>query len=110
MATEASTIQDLLARLTKAGDVTARKMFGEYCLYLDDIPVALVCDDCLYVKTTPAGKSLLGDDVAEAPPYPAAKPHLMLPMDSWSDGERLSELLRVTKAQLPRRKPRKRRR
>jgi DNA transformation protein and related proteins len=69
MATEQGTIDELLDRLRGAGRVTARKMFGEFCLYLDDKPVALVCDDILYVKPTAEGR-VLAAGATEAPPYP----------------------------------------
>lgn len=107
MATSQETVDDLLDRLAPAGRVTTRKMFGEYCLYLDDKPVALVCDGRLYVKPTPAGRELV-PGAAEGPPYPGAKPHLMFPPDRWDDAETLCELLRATFAALPRPKPRKR--
>ncbi len=94
--------------LAAAGRVSARKMFGEYCVYLDDKPVALVCDDALYLKPTAAGRDLL-PAAAEGPPYPGAKPHLVVPPALWADGDAMGELLRATAAALPRPKPRKRR-
>jgi hypothetical protein len=45
--------------------------------------------------------------VSDAPPYPGAKPHLLIEVDRWDDAEWLSELLRVTAAELPTPKPRK---
>lgn len=45
-------------------------MFGEYCLYLDAKPVALLCNDQLYVKPTDAGRALLAR-VAEGFPFRA---------------------------------------
>lgn len=100
MATAPETIADLLARLKPLGGVTAKKMFGEYAVSLDDKAVALVCDDCLYVKPTEPGRAM-AKDIAESPPYPGAKPHLEYPIDSWGDGRHLCELLRVTHAALP---------
>ena len=99
MATSQGTVDDLLDRVRSAGRVTARKMFGEFCVYLNDKPVALVCDDTLFVKPTAAGRELV-PGVAEGPPYPGAKPHLRFAPDEW-DRETLCELLRVTFAELP---------
>lgn len=107
MATSQSIVDDLLERLAAAGRVTARKMFGEYCLYLDEKPIALVCDDTLFVKPTPAGRALL-PDVEERPPYPGAKPHFMLAYDDWTDRDALCRLARVTFEALPAPKPRSR--
>lgn len=50
-----------------------KAMFGEYALYADDVVVALVCDDRVFVKVHPATAGLEGADLA--PPYPGAKPH-----------------------------------
>ena len=55
MATRQSTIDFLLDQLADLPGVRARKMFGEYALYLDEKVVALVCDDQLFLKPTPAG-------------------------------------------------------
>lgn len=104
MATAKNTIDFLLDQLSGAGDVSARKMFGEYCLYLAGKPVALICDDQLFLKPTDAGR-LMVTDVAEGAPYPGAKPHLLIPGDLWEDSEWLSALVRATARELPQPKP-----
>jgi len=108
MATHQSIVDDLLERLAPAGRVTARNMFGEYCVYLDEKPVALVCDDTLYVKPTAAGRAML-PGTEEGSPYPGAKPHLLLPYEEWTDREALCQLVRATFEELPQPKPRKKR-
>ena len=108
MATQQATVDDLLDRLAEAGRVTARKMFGEYCVYLNGKPVALVCDGTLYVKPTATGRELVPDAVEEAP-YPGAKPHLALPPARWADRDALCQLLQATFQDLPRPKRRKKR-
>lgn len=108
MATKQATVDRLMESLAGAGRVSARKMFGEFCVYLDEKPVALVCDDVLYLKPTAAGRELL-PDTAEGPPYPGAKPHLIVPPAQWADGDAMGRLLRATFEGLPRPKPRKRR-
>jgi len=106
MASQQSTVDDLLERLAGAGRVTAKKMFGEYCIYLNDKPVALVCDDQLYLKPTAAGRELL-PDAAEESPYPGAKLHLVLERELWNDREMLRQVVRATFEVLPLPKPRK---
>ena len=69
-------------QLRGAGDISYRKMFGEYAIYKDQKVVALVCDNQLFVKPTPGGKALLGQP-REAPPYPGAKPCFLI-----ADGHR----------------------
>lgn len=100
MATAPETIDELVALLKPLSGVTTKKMFGEYCVYLDDQPVGLVCDDCLYVKVTEPGRAMC-KSISESPPYPGAKPHLEYPIDSWGNGRHLCELLRATHAALP---------
>ena len=67
----------LLDQLSGAGEVSAKKMFGDYCLYLAGKTVALVCDDQMFLKPTVAGKNLLAE-LIEGAPYPGAKPHLLI--------------------------------
>lgn len=59
-----------------------------------------MCDDTLFVKTTAAGRAI-APDASEAPPYPGAKPCLLVDTDHWDDAEWLSKLFRVTAANLP---------
>lgn len=87
------------------GEVRARRMFGEYALYLGDKVVALLCDDQVFLKPTEAGRALLLR-VVEAPPYPGARPHLLLG-DELDDRARLAALLQRTAAELPEPKPKK---
>ena len=106
MATQQRTVDHLLEQAAGAGAVSAKPMFGEYGVYVDGKLIGLVCDDQLYVKPTAAGR-LHAEPVSEAPPYPGAKPHLLIEADRWDDGDWLAGLLRVTAAELPAPKPRK---
>ena len=40
-------------QLSGAGVVRTRKMFGDYCVYVDEKPAMLVCDNVAYVKKHP---------------------------------------------------------
>jgi len=106
MATAQNTIDFLLDQLSGAGEVSAKKMFGEYCLYLAGKPVGLVCDDQLYLKPTKAGKSMI-KALIEGAPYPGAKQHLLITADQWEDSEWLCNLVQATDRELPLPKPRK---
>ena len=102
MATRAETIAPILDAVPGA---SARKMFGEYALYLDTKVVALICDDRLFVKPLDVARALLAG-AEEAPPYPGAKPHLVA--DAWLDEpDVLAKALRAVAAALPAPKPRK---
>ena len=105
MASEERIVQ-YIAEQTGLGSLLSwRKMFGEYALYLDGKVVALVCDNHLFVKPTPAGRAWL-PDAREASPYPGAKPHLLLE-DEVEDRERLARLLLATAQELPPPKPKR---
>ena len=91
----------ILDQVEGAGEVRARKMFGEYALYCDDKVVALVCDDTLYIKITEPGREFVGAHYAEGAPYPGAKPRMRIAEDLLDDRHWLSELIRLTADALP---------
>ena len=101
MATSQSTADFILDQLSSLPNVRVRKMFGEYALYCDDKVAALICDDQLFVKITPAGKAVVGDRYAEGIAYRGAKPSILVSATDLEDHERLSELILVTSAALP---------
>lgn len=106
MATSRSTIDFLLDQLSTLEYLSSRRMFGEYCIYLSGKPIGFVCNDEFYLKITAAGR-LLAPDAAEGFPYPGARPHLLIPADSWEDHHWLIPLLEATEQALPPPKPRK---
>jgi TfoX/Sxy family transcriptional regulator of competence genes len=107
MATSQSTADFILDQLSSVPKVRVRKMFGEYALYCEDKVVALICDDQLFVKITPAGKAVVGRRYAERIAYPGANPSMLISASDLEDHERLSELILVTAAALPPPKPKK---
>jgi TfoX/Sxy family transcriptional regulator of competence genes len=100
MGSKQSTADYIVDQLSSVGGIAARKMFGEYAIYVGDKVVALICDDQLFVKPTVGGKAFLGE-FQEAPPYPGVKPFIVIPGDKWDDNEWLSELMIKTASQLP---------
>ncbi len=100
MGSQQSTVDFILEQIAEAGEVRARKMFGEYGIYCDEKTVAFVCDDELFVKPTKAGKAFIGAFV-EGCPYPGAKPYLLISGDKWDDREWLAHLIRITAGELP---------
>ena len=109
MATKQSTVDYIEDQLEGLG-VSSRKMFGEYALYHGGNVVALVCDDTLFVKITEAGKAFVGKHYEEGAAYPGAKPSMRISDDLIEDREWLQELIRITEANLPAPKPKKKRR
>ena len=94
----------VIEQLQNAGDITCKKMFGEYALYSGTKIFALICDNKLFIKPTIAGKNYI-KDVVEAPPYPGAKPSFLV--DRIEDHEWLSTLVKLTVSELPEPKPKK---
>lgn len=84
-----------------------KKMFGEYALYIDAKVVALACDNSLYIKTTEATRQLAATCPAQ-PPYPGAKPHLVVD-ELLDDSEHLKQILLDTAAVLPAPRPKPKR-
>ena len=108
MATDKEMIDFLLDQLADLPGVRARKMFGEYALYFQEKVVALVCDNQVFVKITPAGREYLADRYEEGFAYPGAKPSMLIgSADDMEDAERLQELIRITAASLPAPKPKR---
>lgn len=100
MASKQRTADYIVEQLAGAGGVTARKMFGEFGVFRDGKMVAVICDDQFYVKPTAGGRKYLGE-VAEAAPYPGAKPYFLIVGDLWDDSEWMTELIKITSAELP---------
>ena len=107
MPTQQRTIDFLLEQATCAGAVAAKPMFGEYGVYVDGKMIGSVCDDQLFVKPTVSARAH-AEQVSDAPPYPGAKPQMLIAADRWDDAAWFGELLRVTAAELPTPKPRNR--
>lgn len=105
MGTDAQTCTDIVALLMESpdtpGQITARKMFGEYGLYCDGLFFGLICDDRLYLKPVPGIGAAMIEPVT-APPYPKAKPHWLIGPEDMADPDHLARLLTLTLAGLRR--------
>ena len=102
MASNPDFVQYIVDQCSGAGEISARKMFGDWCVYCNGKPFALVSDNGFYVKPTEAGRRLLRTDDMR-PPYDGAKPHFYI--DDVDDRDYLSALVRATCAELPEPKP-----
>ncbi len=106
MASDLSFVEFVVGQCDNDCAVTYKKMFGEFGLYSDGKFFAVICDDQLFVKPTDGGRAFIGE-VVEAPPYPGAKPSLLIG-DQIENPQWLSELVRITARELPAPKPKKR--
>jgi TfoX/Sxy family transcriptional regulator of competence genes len=105
MASEQNFVDFVLEQVKNVGEITAKKMFGEYGLYADEKLFGLVCDNKLFIKPTLAGRAYIGD-VVEAAPYEEAKPSFLIE-ENIEDSKWLSELVRISLPELPRPKVKK---
>ncbi|MEO6301110.1 MAG: TfoX/Sxy family protein [Paracoccaceae bacterium] len=105
MATSSATIAHILDTLAALPGLSARKMFGEYGLYLDAKIVGLVCDDTLFLKPTASAVPLL-PDVEMAPPYPGAKPYMVC-NELLDEPDLAIRVIRAVAADVPEPKPKK---
>jgi TfoX/Sxy family transcriptional regulator of competence genes len=99
MSSKQSTVDFILDQISGVGKVSAKKMFGEFGIYSGEKILALVCDDQLFVKKTAKGKTFLGE-WDEGFPYPGAKPCFLISGEKWEEREWLSELIKITAADL----------
>ena len=105
MASDQKFVDYVIDQIENAGEITAKKMFGEYGIYSDGKIFGLICDNKLFIKPTKSGQEVIGD-VVEAPPYKGAKPYFLIE-DKLEDREWLSELVRISVKELPPPKPKK---
>ena len=93
-------VEYIVEQASKAGEVSAKKMFGDYCLYCDDKPVGLICDNYLYLKPLKQLEQLLHDcDRQMQPPYEGAKPHYVI--TDVDDRDYISLLVKTVAELLP---------
>lgn len=98
MASNKDFVQYIVEQCAEAGEIVAKKMFGDYGIYCDGKIFGLICDDCLYVKPTEEGKKVLRE-VVMRPPYEGAKDYFMVA--DVDNRAYLSELVKVTCEALP---------
>lgn len=105
MASSQDFVSYVCEQLEGVGSLRARKMFGEYMIYVNEKPVLMVCDNMVYVKVLPCLAELLSDHPA-APPYPGAKEHYILDPDE-RDKLRQAAMLAEGVTPLPKKRTKK---
>ncbi len=98
MASDKDFVEYVVEQIEGIGNISYRKMFGEYVIYSNGVVVALVCDNQIFVKPTEEGRRFIGE-VVEAPPYPGAKNSFLIE-DKLEDREWFSELINITEKEL----------
>jgi TfoX/Sxy family transcriptional regulator of competence genes len=105
MASNQKFVDFVIDQIKGAGEIEAKKMFGEYTIYANGKIFGLICDNKLFIKPTNSGREFIGD-VIESPAYPGAKPSFLIE-EKIEDSEWLSKLVNISVKELPEPKPKK---
>ena len=81
MATSKEYIEFVCEQLDGIENVTYRKMFGEYMVYVNAKPLLTVCDNTVMVKNVPELADLM-KDAPDGVPYEGAKVHYILDIEN----------------------------
>lgn len=92
--------------LQRIGDVTTKKMMGEYCIYYKGKLIGDICDNCLLLKPTESVLRLM-PETERAYPYEGSRT-LMAVVDDVENIERMREVLDAMVEELPEPKKKKR--
>lgn len=89
----------VMENLRKVGDVSTRKMMGEYCVYYKGKLIGDICDNCLFLKPTESVIRLM-PDADRGYPYEGSKT-LMVVVDAIENAELMEEVLNEMYKELP---------
>ncbi len=103
MATRRETADYILEQLEPL-NVRVHPMFGEFCLYCDEKPVAFICDETFYLEPTTASD---GRGFTEAEAYSGSRPYRVLDGDIIEDSDEFRALVKATARVLPAPLPRR---
>lgn len=104
MASNSDFVQYIADQCAQAGEISVKKMFGDYGVYCDGKIIGLICDDCFYIKPTEAVRPLLRV-VELRPPYDGAKDYFLIA--DVDDRDYLATIVCETYKALPEPKPKK---
>lgn len=102
MASNVEFVEYVCEQIGGAGEISYKKMFGDYAVYCGKKVVGLICDNRFFVKKTQGGANCY-PGCAEDSPYSGAKPHFV--PDRIDERDFMAEFIRVTYDCLPEPKP-----
>ncbi|WP_027399139.1 TfoX/Sxy family protein [Anaerovorax odorimutans] len=97
-------VKYICEQMSDAGNITYKKMFGDYTIYCDSKVLGLICDNQVFIKPTEKGQALIPDAIKESP-YKGAKPYILL--EDFDDKDFITKFIIATCIELPFPKPRK---
>ncbi|HEY4225930.1 MAG TPA: TfoX/Sxy family protein [Pseudolysinimonas sp.] len=86
MATTREEAEAIVAPLQAVADIRIRGMMGGWLIYSDDVLIGQVNEGELFLKPTTAAADLT-EHLPRRPPYPGAKPAVLVPMEQLRDAE-----------------------
>ncbi len=105
MASNQEYVDFVVGQIVNTGEITAKKMFGEYGVFCNGKIFGLICDNKLFIKPTEGGRQFI-QHVVEAPPYEGAKNSFLIG-EQIDDRDWISKLVEITLKELPEPKPKK---
>lgn len=100
MATRPEVADRVRDALSGVDDAIVKPMFGEFGIWVEGKIVGLICDDTLFLKPSKGAAAFtVGFD--EAPPYPGAKPSVIIPVEQWADRDWLTTVVSESASSLP---------
>lgn len=104
MATTKEYIEYVCDQISDVGQVSYKKMFGEYMVYVNSKPIIIVCDNITYVKEVKEIEELMKNS-DRGFPYNGAKEHYVLDIDNIEFSKKvIVELEKVIPLPKPRKK------
>ncbi|GFI37624.1 hypothetical protein IMSAGC015_01811 [Lachnospiraceae bacterium] len=104
MASNLDFVEYVCEQISGAGEITYKKMFGEYGIYCNSKIIGVICDNQFFVKKTEAGAKIYSE-YEEASPYTGAKPHYVI--DNVDDYDLMTRFISASYEELPAPKPKK---
>jgi len=104
VASDIDFVNFVMEQISGAGEISHRKMFGEYMIYVNQKPIILICDNTAYVKKLDCVKEFLETEKTGFP-YDGAKEHYILDIDSGETTKNIvSALEKVIPVPVPKKK------
>lgn len=99
MATSKGFHDHVVECLQRVGEISTRKMMGEYCVYHKGKLIGDICDNCLLLKPTESVLRLM-PDAQRAYPYEGSKT-LMVMVEDVEDTDFMARVLEAMFKELP---------
>ncbi len=103
MASSQDFVEFVCEQINFAGDISYKKMFGEYMVYVNLKPIILICDNTAYVKMRDEIADIM-QDCQTGVPYKGSKEHYIIDVE---DTMHSADVIRILEAITPIPKPRK---